>query len=65
MFELIVKAGLWVACGMIACTVCILNDKKEKGYSTLSIVDVIIVVAGPISLGIVCLVGLSKINIRI
>ena len=65
MFEIIVKTGLWLACGMIVCITCILNDKKEKGYSIISIVDVIILIAGPISLGIVCIIGLSKINIRI
>ena len=65
MFEIVVKVGLWLACGMITCIICILNDKKENGYSILSIVDVIILAGGPISFGILCIIGLSKINIRI
>lgn len=65
MFEIVVKIGLWLACGMIACVACIISDKKANGYAILCIVDVIFIVGGPISLCIVCIVGLSKINIRI
>ena len=65
MFEEVVKVGLWIACGMIACVACILSDKKENGYAVLSIIDVTIVAGGPISLFIICLVGVSKITIRI
>ena len=65
MLEEVVKTGLWIACGMIACVACILNDKKENGYAVLSIVDVILVAGGPLSLGIVCMVGLSRISIKI
>ena len=65
MFELIVKVGLRLTCGMTACIICILQTKKEQGFAIVSIVDVIIVIAGPISIGIICMIGLSKINIRI
>lgn len=65
MFELVVEVWLWVVCGIVACVACILNDKKENGYSILSIVDVIIVAGGPISLFTVCIVGLSKITIKV
>lgn len=65
MFELVVKLGLWIACGMVACVVCILNDKKENGYSTITIIDIIVVAGGPISLFIVGVVGLSKITVKV
>ena len=63
--DLIVKAGLWLACGMIACITCIIEDKAIKGYSTISIIDIAIVCLGPISLFFIVGYFLSNINIKI
>lgn len=64
MFELVIKAGLWLACGMIACIMFVLADKKEKGHTTITIVELIVVACGPISLVFMFLFLLTKINIR-
>ena len=64
MSEIVVKTGLWLACGMIACIYFIIENKKENGYSTISIIEIIIVACGPISFGFMLLNLLTKINIR-
>ena len=61
----VLKVGLWLACGMVACIMCLIEDKKMRGYSTISMIDVAIVCLGPISLFFICCYFLGKINIRI
>lgn len=65
MFETVVKVGLWLACGMIACIFFVLKDKEEKGCASITIVELIVIAMGPISLGFMFLYLLTRINIKV